>query len=271
MTNTANFNLKLPEGTDKVNPLVDTNPNFEKIDEVMKANQDGGIQLATESLSGTVHAIVYTNKDGNVFRFKATSNYTKGDTFTVNGVICTATTVSGESLPNNTFVINSSVLCILDGTKLTVIVPSGPGIPDGGSTNNLLKRTGAGYGWATGQEVLSISGAMPINHYEVLASVDWSSGSVNTPANWDDYTIIRLRTNFGSVFIKRLGKDESSGGVAVTNATTGFMNICVFGIKRNNTGGSLSFDITPLVYRLTEGGISKNPTALNIFSIEGFA
>lgn len=152
MTQTTNFNLKIVEGSDKVNPLVDTNPNFQEIDKVMKANQDSGVQLATETLSGTTHAIVYTNKDSNVFRFKATSNYTTGDSFTVNGSPVTASTVSGESIPNGAFVINSSVLCILDGAKLTVIVPQEQKVKSVNSKTGSVVLTASDVGAATAEQ-----------------------------------------------------------------------------------------------------------------------
>lgn len=61
MTQTTNYDLNLVEGTDKVNPLTQMNPNFEKIDEEMKKNADGGITVATELLTGSIHGLLRTN------------------------------------------------------------------------------------------------------------------------------------------------------------------------------------------------------------------
>lgn len=161
MTETSNYQLKIVEGTDKVNPLVDTNPNFEKIDTVMKANQTIGVQLATEEKSGKVHAITYTNTTAKVFRFTATSDYAKGDSFTVNGTSCTAVTVSGRNLPEGAFVVNSSVLCILEGTKLTVVVPD----ISPKSVQDLIAPVGYIFEWASAPGAPDLTSAQKVADY----------------------------------------------------------------------------------------------------------
>lgn len=125
MRNSTHFNLKLAEGTDLFNPLVTDVPNFEAIDEQMYKNQASSVGLATELLSGTVHELSRENGDTSMFRFVATSNFTAGDTFTVDGVQVTALLPSGESLGSGAYVINANVLCCLVGTLLTVFVPTG--------------------------------------------------------------------------------------------------------------------------------------------------
>ena len=125
MTRTTNYDLIVVEGSDKVNLLTQMNPNTEKIDEVMKTNEKSGVQVATELFSGTVHAITRTIKSASMFKFTAVSNYTSGDTFTVDGVQVTALLTSGEALGTGAYIIGSEVLCSLKGTLLTVYTQGG--------------------------------------------------------------------------------------------------------------------------------------------------
>lgn len=125
MTRTSNYDLIVVEGSDKVNLLTQMNPNTEKIDEVMKTNEKSGVQVATELLSGTVHAITRTVKSASMFKFTAVSNYTSGDTFTVDGMQVTALLTSGEALGTGAYIIGSEVLCSLKDTLLTVYTQGG--------------------------------------------------------------------------------------------------------------------------------------------------
>lgn len=125
MTRTSNYDLIVVEGSDKVNLLTQMNPNTEKIDEVMKTNEKSGVQVATELLTGTVHAITRTVKSASMFKFTAISNYTSGDTFTVDGVQVTALLTSGEALGTGAYIIGSEVLCSLKDTLLTVYTQGG--------------------------------------------------------------------------------------------------------------------------------------------------
>lgn len=120
MRNSEHFNLFLAEGSDIVNPLVQDVQNYETIDGQMFKNQNAGVQNATELKNGTVHAITRNVPDAQFITFTATSNYTAGETFTVDGIQVSALTVSGETLPTGAYVINSQVLCVLKGTLLTV-------------------------------------------------------------------------------------------------------------------------------------------------------
>ena len=98
MQNTDNFNLKIYEGEDLFNPLVVENVNAQSIDAQMKKNENHTVGDATELLSGTVHALTRLTPDTPMLRFTATSRFTAGDTFTVDGVQVSALTVSGLSL-----------------------------------------------------------------------------------------------------------------------------------------------------------------------------
>lgn len=120
MRKSERYELNLVEGSDIVNPLVQDVPNYEIIDEEMGKNADAGVPLATELLTGTVHALTRENPNAPMFRFVATANYKSGDTFTVDGVQVTALLTSGEPLATGCYVINSNVLCCLVGTVLTI-------------------------------------------------------------------------------------------------------------------------------------------------------
>lgn len=124
MQTTEHYELNLAEGTDTVNPLVIDVPNYETIDEAMYTNYLGTVGLATELLSGSVHALT---REGStpMFRFTATANWTAGDTVTVDGTQVTAKLPTGAALGTGAYVINSEVLCCLQGTLLTFYVPAG--------------------------------------------------------------------------------------------------------------------------------------------------
>lgn len=122
-TSTTHYGLNIAQGSDIVNPLVDTFPNFTKIDDAMWANKLGGVVVGTHLLSGSVHAITISDAEGfSMFRFVATAQFTEGQTFTVNGTPVTALTTAGTTLGTGCFVVNQIVLCCLVGTQLTLYV-----------------------------------------------------------------------------------------------------------------------------------------------------
>ena len=121
MTNTPNYQLKKVEGTDLFNPLTQINPNWDNIDEVMKANQQAGVTNATHNKSGTLHAIVRVTAGVPILRFTATGDFRTGDTFTVDGQNVTARLPDGTSLPDYAFRINSNIIAIQAGGVLTIV------------------------------------------------------------------------------------------------------------------------------------------------------
>lgn len=127
MRQSTNYELNLVEGNDLVNPLTQDVPNYEKIDEVMKANEMASIGAAVELVSATVHAITRTWKDTPMFKFTATANYTAGETFTVDGLQVTALLPSGEPLASGCYITGSEVLCYLNSNTMlmTVFVSGG--------------------------------------------------------------------------------------------------------------------------------------------------
>ena len=119
---TSNYGFNISEGTDLVNPLTDIFPNFEDIDTDLKGVSDSAVGTATELLTGTVHALVRSDSDRNVFTFTATSNFEAGETFTLDGVQVTALTPDGQTLSTGCYIIGSEVLVAVKGTLMTVYV-----------------------------------------------------------------------------------------------------------------------------------------------------
>ena len=123
MSLTPNYSFIIPTGTDAVNLLTQCYPNFTSLDSILKPIQESGVTVATDTKVGTVHQLVRTDSSCNMFRFIATGNYVSGDTFTVDGTAVTATAMDGTSIPDGAFVINQSVVCVLNNLVLTVLIP----------------------------------------------------------------------------------------------------------------------------------------------------
>lgn len=122
MALTPNYSFIIPTGTDAVNLLTQCYPNFSSLDNILKPIQESGVTVATDTKVGTVHQLVRTDSSCNMFRFIATANYASGDTFTVDGASVTATAMDGTALPAGAFVINQSVVCVLNNLVLTVMI-----------------------------------------------------------------------------------------------------------------------------------------------------
>lgn len=129
MQNTPNFNFTIAEGTDTVNLLTQCYPNFTSLDSILQAIKETGVTTAVATKTGTNFAVVRTDTDCNFFRFVATANYAAGDTFTVDGVPVTATSPAGTALPAGAFVINQTVIAVVNSGVLTVLA--------GGAASNM--------------------------------------------------------------------------------------------------------------------------------------
>lgn len=122
MTTTTNYGYNVVESTDTCNIPVQIAPNFTDIDTDLKAVSDSAVGSAVDTFSSNVHALIRADSDRNVFFFVAPADYVAGDTFTIDGVSISAVDVAGNSLEDNAFRVNSVVLCIVYGTRLTLIV-----------------------------------------------------------------------------------------------------------------------------------------------------
>ena len=170
-TYTPNYNLKLVSGTDKVNYLTDTNPNFSTIDTAMKDIEDSAFTTATELKSGTIHALSRTNEDSNYIVFTATSTWNYGDSFTIDGDEVTTTGSDGTPLPEGAYVVNQNVIGVLNGRVFTVYYASTNAQTVDG--NNLTYLMNSRYHTYSN----SISGLQAQN---VQGAVDEISGKIDT-------------------------------------------------------------------------------------------
>lgn len=121
MTTTTNYGYNVVESTDTCNIPVQIAPNFTDIDTDLKAVSDAAVGTAVDTFASNVHAIVRNDADRNVFYFIAPADYAAGDTFTLDGVSITTTDVAGNALEDDAFRINSTVLAIVYGARLTLI------------------------------------------------------------------------------------------------------------------------------------------------------
>ena len=186
MQNTDNFNLKIYEGEDLFNPLVVENVNAQSIDAQMKKNENHTVGDATELLSGTVHALTRLTPDTPMLRFTATSKFTAGDTFTVDGVQVSALTVSGEQLPDGAYIIGSEVLAYLKGTLLTFFTSQGT--------------------LATAQNALKLGGNTP-DYYATATAVQQAQDTATAAGNLAN----EVNSNLDGLFIvKNTGNHYTS-------------------------------------------------------------
>jgi hypothetical protein len=97
------------------------------------------------SKTGTVHSLTFAD-GGNNIRFIATENFAEGNTFSVNGSAKSAALPSGDALPDGFFVSGQTVICFLNGNKLTFIgggggssysITSGTADPTGGADGDI--------------------------------------------------------------------------------------------------------------------------------------
>ena len=191
MQNTENFNLKVYEGEDLFNPLTVENVNVQAIDTQMKKNENHAVGDATELVSGTVHAITRLTPDAPMLRFTATSRFTAGDTFTVDGVQVSALTVSGEQLPDGAYIIGSEVLAYLKGTLLTVFTSQGT--------------------LATAKNALKLGGNDP-EYYATASAVQTAQETATAAgnlANEVNQSLDKLNSNLGSMDV--IGSFRSNG------------------------------------------------------------
>ena len=130
MNTTTNYGLKQYEGSDELNPLDVDVYNMGKIDTAMHDNALNSIPEATHILAGTVHTIVRSNPDARFFSFVATSDFTFGDSFTVDGIAYTGKTTSGEVLQTDAFVEDATVICSLEGSDFTLYVTNNGTAPN---------------------------------------------------------------------------------------------------------------------------------------------
>jgi hypothetical protein len=123
-TQTTYYNFNKPAGTDLVNPLVDTNPNWDALDADLHEFNERSIANCTEVVSLGVHAISRLDTTAKFLKWIATANFTAGDTFVVDGNAVAAATPAGAALATDAYIAGSVVLACLnsDNTAMTIFV-----------------------------------------------------------------------------------------------------------------------------------------------------
>ena len=202
-TSTSNYNLILAEGTDLVNYLTDTNPNFTSLDTIIKGVSDCTVSPATEVASGTAHAISRSLTDAPVLRFTATSNWVLGDTMTIDGVTVQALKPNGTNLQTGDYVIGAEVLGVLNGTRFTVYIGGASG-----ASNITYDNTGSGLTATNVQDAID----------ENAASISAINSSVSQMNNW-------------KFFYGALTGDSVYGSIYIPNASESFMEIVSSGAQ----------------------------------------
>lgn len=192
-TQTPNYGFTIPEGTDVVNLLTQNYPNFTSLDTILRNIANTGITSATELKSGTVHALTRTDQNVSFIRFEATSNFTAGETFTVDGVQVTALNVAGETLRTGAYIIGSMVLCELRDTLLTVYT-------SGSSDAQTLEGHSAAY-FGTAASVTVLENKVNELSYPIFLTLQgWAAIS---PNDYVDITrVIDLQANESVINVK---------------------------------------------------------------------
>ena len=235
MQYTTHFNLMLPEGTDIVNPLVQQNPNFSDIDAAMFANKQGVVGSATELTAGTVHTITRANQDSNVIRFTATSNWTAGDSMVIDSTPVSVYLSDGTTPATGAYIINTEVLAILSGSRVTLITSSNTIAASGVSFDN----TGTGLSATNAQDAIA----------EVKSDLDAAtadSGWQSTAAL--DSNTVQYRKINNQVWIRR-----SAVGTIPADTLTTIGNLPVGFRPSANTQVAITNDSYVIVY--TDGNV----------------
>ena len=132
MSQTTYYDFNKPIGTDLVNPLIDTIPNWDIADNALHGLSVNSIGTAIEVITGTVHALTRVNQeDAKFIQFIASGDYDSGDTFTLDGVAINATYPDGTSLETDAYATGATVLIGLnadDSTATFYLSKSGSGI-----------------------------------------------------------------------------------------------------------------------------------------------
>ena len=196
MQYTSNYNLLLPEGTDTVNLLTQMNPNTTAIDSAMQANKAATVGRATELTAGTVHAITRNNTDSPVFAFTATSNWTAGDSMSVDGVACSVYVSDGTTPATGAYVINSEVVGIIQGSRVTLLI-SGASSADAADVS--YDNTTSGLTADDVQEALDELAANNIRYYggyiQLKDNDGWFNWKAASRSIWDAITNTYTLTN----------------------------------------------------------------------------
>ena len=222
MTNTTNYNLLLAEGTDLVNYLTQTNPNFSDLDTIIKGVSDLTVTPATETTTGTAHAISKTLSDATVIKFTATSNWQTGDTMTLDGTPVTPLKTDGTTLKTGDYIIGSAVLMIQDGTRLTVLVASSPDAGDINYDNTVSGLTANKVQGAIDENAAAIdtiNSNLPVVVSDTLASAVDTEVVIPFPTGFtfDDTIVLNAMAKTSGLYIMPINNGTQRFDIYINN------------------------------------------------------
>ena len=199
MSLTPNFGMNIPDATDIVNLLTQCYPNFTLLDGALQSIKETGVTTASETKSGTVHQLVRTDVDCDVLRFTATSNFTTGDSFTVDGTPVTGVAVNGASLQTGDFVINSNVIAIVNGGVLTLFA-GGNAAP--AASDVTYDNSGSGLSATDVQDAIDeVLGDIPANAAALSYDNSGSGLSATNVQDAIDEVLANIPSDSGSVSV----------------------------------------------------------------------
>lgn len=186
MATTQYLHLNKPTGSDLVNPLTDTFPNWDLVDNAYHGLDSRAIGHATELVSQGVHAITRVDQYAKTFKFIATANYEAGETFTVDGIQVNAYTPSGSALASGSYVSGAVVIASLnaDDSAITIYVS----------------------GQQTADNSLRLGGQLP-SYYATQSEVDGI-----------DTDVTNLKNLTGNTSIVGIGDGTTTGAISSLNA-----------------------------------------------------
>ena len=222
MSQTEHYSLNKPTGSDLVNPLVDTFPNWDIVDREMYKNYNLGVTGAEETVLQGVHAIIRANTDLPFFHFLAVANFSAGDTFTLDGVSVTAYTPDGNILVGGAFVSGANIIGYYNSTNSSITLYLNTTSGSGGSIDaDTLDGHDSTY-FATAQSVTNI------------------------------------REDLGSTDISAIGDGKVTGAIKTTNTLANTINTKVGDLVNLLTSAknNVVSAINEIVGRLTANGNS---------------
>lgn len=252
MIQTNNYEFNIVEGGDIVNPLIQLNPNFTKLDTILKAVADTGIGSALQVKSGTNHAITKDN-DCAVFRFIATADYNTGDTFTLNGDTVTVRCMDGTVPKDRAFVINQNVLVAINGTLLTLIGANGNPSASEVDYNNAV----------SGLTATKVQGAID----EVKALIVDSAEDISYNNATSGLTATNVQEAIDEVALNNNGMLKTYQNIAAINMTANVQNsvsIPVTQFEGYTALGVLDFTITDTTANIAVNRVNLGSTKTSV-------
>lgn len=240
MATTQFLGLNKPTGNDLVNPLTDTFPNWDIVDEAYHELDNRAIGHATELVSQGVHAITRVDQYAKTFKFIATANYEAGETFTVDGIQVNAYTPSGSALASGSYVSGAVVIASLNADDSAITIYVG--------------------GAQTADNALRLGGQLP-DYYATQSEVDGLGTDVTN-----------LKNLTGNNSIVGIGDGTTTGAISYLNQEVQKMGMPILDFTNplhTFSSGNLTYTATKECYILGRMVGSSNLLKINNVTVAG--